>query len=230
MRASRLTCQRKAPEGQACRRTGGRLRRRPRTGAGGGSSKPDAARIAAASHRKPCARRGGGLRDASELSSPAAVLNGVRVSSARTSRACACSPGKSCNTAHGPGAHCRAKWRRGFRQQQQKPATRPRPARNTADQLIPPSSRSLGRMGFTAVWGHGRTYCTCPRQTAAVPLGTDSGPPRVLLLLCLRSVGKQVVNVPSFMVRVDSQKHIDFALTSPFGGGRPGRVKRKNAK
>jgi small subunit ribosomal protein S9e len=43
-------------------------------------------------------------------------------------------------------------------------------------------------------------------------------------------VGKQIVNVPSFMVRVDSQKHIDFALNSPFGGGRPGRVKRRNLK
>lgn len=43
------------------------------------------------------------------------------------------------------------------------------------------------------------------------------------------SVGKQVVNVPSFVVRLDSQKHIDFALTSPYGGGRPGRVKRKRA-
>ncbi|GKG42375.1 40S ribosomal protein S9-2-like protein, partial [Tanacetum coccineum] len=43
-------------------------------------------------------------------------------------------------------------------------------------------------------------------------------------------VGRQVVNVPSFMVRVDSQMHIDFSLTSPFGGGRPGRVKRKNQK
>lgn len=39
-----------------------------------------------------------------------------------------------------------------------------------------------------------------------------------------------MVNVSSFMVRVDSQKHIDFSLTSPFGGGRPGRVKRKNQK
>lgn len=38
------------------------------------------------------------------------------------------------------------------------------------------------------------------------------------------------MNVPSFMVRVDSQKHIDFSLTSPFGGGRAGRVKRKNTK
>lgn len=46
---------------------------------------------------------------------------------------------------------------------------------------------------------------------------------------CPCRVGKQIVNVPSFIVRVDSQKHIDFALNSPFGGGRPGRVKRKNA-
>ena len=46
----------------------------------------------------------------------------------------------------------------------------------------------------------------------------------------LCSVGKQIVNVPSFVVRLDSQKHIDFALTSPFGGGRPGRVRRKKAK
>ncbi|GIL80109.1 hypothetical protein Vretifemale_9294, partial [Volvox reticuliferus] len=53
---------------------------------------------------------------------------------------------------------------------------------------------------------------------------------RVLIRQRHIRVGKQVVNVPSFMVRVDSQKHIDFALTSSFGGGRPGRVKRKNAK
>lgn len=44
------------------------------------------------------------------------------------------------------------------------------------------------------------------------------------------SVRKQVVNIPSFVVRLDSQKHIDFSLKSPFGGGRPGRVKRKNLK
>ena len=39
-----------------------------------------------------------------------------------------------------------------------------------------------------------------------------------------------MVNIPSFIVRLDSQKHIDFSLKSPFGGGRPGRVKRKNMK
>lgn len=50
---------------------------------------------------------------------------------------------------------------------------------------------------------------------------------RVLIRQRHIRVGKQIVNVPSFMVRVDSEKHIDFALTSPFGGGRPGRVKRK---
>jgi small subunit ribosomal protein S9e len=50
------------------------------------------------------------------------------------------------------------------------------------------------------------------------------------LLTCGLSVGKQIVNVPSYMVRLDSQKHIDFALTSPFGGGRPGRVKRKKTR
>lgn len=47
---------------------------------------------------------------------------------------------------------------------------------------------------------------------------------------CLGRVGRQVVNIPSFLVRMDSQKHIDFSLTSPLGGGRPGRVKRKNQK
>ena len=40
-------------------------------------------------------------------------------------------------------------------------------------------------------------------------------------------VGKQIVDIPSFMVRVDSEKYIEFSLTSPYGGGRPGRVKRK---
>ncbi|GKB26948.1 40S ribosomal protein S9-1 [Tanacetum coccineum] len=43
-------------------------------------------------------------------------------------------------------------------------------------------------------------------------------------------VGRQFVNVPSFMVRVDSQKHVDVSLTIPFKGGRHGKVKRKNQK
>merc|ERR1711931_439092 len=53
---------------------------------------------------------------------------------------------------------------------------------------------------------------------------------RVLIRQGHIRVRKQVVNVPSFIVRLDSQKHIDFSLKSPFGGGRPGRVKRKNLR
>merc|ERR1712080_102591 len=53
---------------------------------------------------------------------------------------------------------------------------------------------------------------------------------RVLIKQRHIRVRKQVVNVPSFILRLDSQKHIDFSLKSPFGGGCPGRVKRKNAK
>ncbi|EAW60405.1 hCG41114, isoform CRA_b [Homo sapiens] len=53
---------------------------------------------------------------------------------------------------------------------------------------------------------------------------------RVLIRQRHFRVRKQVVNIPSFIVRLDSQKHIDFSLCSPYGGGRPGRVKRKNAK
>jgi small subunit ribosomal protein S9e len=50
---------------------------------------------------------------------------------------------------------------------------------------------------------------------------------RVLIRQRHIRVGKQICDIPSFMVRVDSEKHIDFAMTSPFGQGRPGRVKRK---
>lgn len=50
---------------------------------------------------------------------------------------------------------------------------------------------------------------------------------RVLITQRHIAVGKQIVNVPSFVVRLESQKHIDFAQSSPYGGGRPGRVKRR---
>merc|ERR1711992_341271 len=53
---------------------------------------------------------------------------------------------------------------------------------------------------------------------------------RVLIKQRHIRVRKQVVNIPSFMVRLESQKHIDFSLKSPFGGGRPGRVKRKRMR
>ncbi|KAH9415008.1 ribosomal protein S9 [Dermatophagoides pteronyssinus] len=53
---------------------------------------------------------------------------------------------------------------------------------------------------------------------------------RVLIRQRHIRVRKQMVNIPSFIVRLDSEKHINFSLSSPYGGGRPGRVKRKNMK
>eukprot|EP01122_Echinamoeba_exundans_P001428 TRINITY_DN11487_c1_g1_i1.p1 TRINITY_DN11487_c1_g1~~TRINITY_DN11487_c1_g1_i1.p1 ORF type:complete len:193 (+),score=63.69 TRINITY_DN11487_c1_g1_i1:55-633(+) len=65
-------------------------------------------------------------------------------------------------------------------------------------------------------------------QTQVLKLGLAKSIHHARVLIRQRHirVGKQTVNVPSFVVRGESQKHIDFALTSPFGGGRAGRVKR----
>ena len=53
---------------------------------------------------------------------------------------------------------------------------------------------------------------------------------RVLIRQRHIRVGRQICDIPSFMVRTDSEKHIDFALTSRFSAsGRPGRVARKHA-
>merc|ERR1711924_467980 len=67
-------------------------------------------------------------------------------------------------------------------------------------------------------------------QTMVFKLGLAKSVHHARVLIRQRHicVGKQIVNVPSFMVRADSQSYIDFCTKSPFGGGRPGRVKRKN--
>ncbi|GFZ50036.1 40S ribosomal protein S9-A [Saitozyma sp. JCM 24511] len=69
-------------------------------------------------------------------------------------------------------------------------------------------------------------------QTQVFKLGLAKSVHHARVLIRQRHirVGKQIVNVPSFVVRLDSQKHIDYSLTSPYGGGRAGRVKRKRAK
>merc|ERR1712070_1018823 len=51
---------------------------------------------------------------------------------------------------------------------------------------------------------------------------------RVLIKQKHIRVGHQIVDVPSFMVRVESEPHIEYSVSSPLGGGRPGRVKRKS--
>lgn len=67
-------------------------------------------------------------------------------------------------------------------------------------------------------------------QTQVYKLGLARSIHHARVLISQRhiAVGKQIVNIPSFVVRLDSQKHIDFAKTSPFGGARPGRVARKH--
>eukprot|EP00601_Ochromonadales_sp_CCMP2298_P002863 CAMPEP_0173175450 /NCGR_PEP_ID=MMETSP1141-20130122/3923_1 /TAXON_ID=483371 /ORGANISM="non described non described, Strain CCMP2298" /LENGTH=175 /DNA_ID=CAMNT_0014097703 /DNA_START=87 /DNA_END=611 /DNA_ORIENTATION=+ len=60
--------------------------------------------------------------------------------------------------------------------------------------------------------------------TAPAELAKSIHHARVLIRQKHIRVGKQVVNVPSFLVRTDSEKHIDLALDSPYGQGRPGRV------
>jgi len=52
---------------------------------------------------------------------------------------------------------------------------------------------------------------------------------RVLIRQRHIRVGNQLVDVPSFLVRTDSEKHIDLALNSPYGQGRQGRVARRRA-
>ncbi|GJX58443.1 40S ribosomal protein S9-2 [Tanacetum coccineum] len=66
-------------------------------------------------------------------------------------------------------------------------------------------------------------------QTLVLKTGMAKSIHHARVLIKQRHI-RQVVNVPSFMVRVDSQKHSDVSLTSPFRGGRPGKVKRKNQK
>merc|ERR1712032_695816 len=67
-------------------------------------------------------------------------------------------------------------------------------------------------------------------QTLVFKLGLAKSIHHARILIKQRHirVGKQIVNVPSFLVRVESQKHIDFSLSSACGGGRPGRLKRRN--
>merc|ERR1711871_1603171 len=69
-------------------------------------------------------------------------------------------------------------------------------------------------------------------QTQVFKLGLAKSAHHARILIRHRHirVRKQVVNIPSFIVRLDSQKHIDFSLRSPLGGGRPGRVARRNLR
>merc|ERR1711964_211672 len=61
-------------------------------------------------------------------------------------------------------------------------------------------------------------------QTKVFKQGLAKSIPHARVLIRQRHirVGRQICDIPSFLVRVDSEKHIDFALTSPFSQGAPG--------
>ena len=52
---------------------------------------------------------------------------------------------------------------------------------------------------------------------------------RVLIRQRHIAVGKQMVNIPSFVVRVSSEQLIQLASTSCIKTGKPGRMRRKKA-
>jgi len=93
-------------------------------------------------------------------------------------------------------------------------------------------SVEAARAHLNAHAGRAQDFLERRLQTLVFKLGLAKSIHHARVLIRQRHirVGKQIVNVPSFLVRVDSQKHIDFALNSPFGGGRPGRNKRKAQK
>ena len=52
---------------------------------------------------------------------------------------------------------------------------------------------------------------------------------RVLIRQRHIAIGKQLVNIPSYLVRVSSEQHIQLAPTSVFKNSKLGRTKRKKA-
>jgi small subunit ribosomal protein S9e len=52
---------------------------------------------------------------------------------------------------------------------------------------------------------------------------------RVLIRQKHISVGRQMVNIPSFLVRVSQEQHIGRSMTSVYKTGKDGRSKRKRA-
>ena len=52
---------------------------------------------------------------------------------------------------------------------------------------------------------------------------------RVLIRQRHIAVGKQMVNIPSYMVRVSSEQHIQHSATSVIKTGKLGRTKRRKA-
>ena len=94
--------------------------------------------------------------------------------------------------------------------------------------LLKPNERKLDYvLGLTINQFMERRLQTC---VATRKLASSVHHARVLIRQRHIAVGKQMVNIPSLMVRTSSEPHIDFAATSVYKTSAPGRVKRKKAK
>merc|ERR1712071_370603 len=68
-------------------------------------------------------------------------------------------------------------------------------------------------------------------QTQVFKLGLAKSIHHARVIIRQRHIRVKAVGEHSFICcAIDSQKHIDFSLNSPYGCGRAGRVKRKNMK
>lgn len=93
--------------------------------------------------------------------------------------------------------------------------------------LLKPSERKLDYvLGLTTEQFMDRRLQTV---VAKRQLGNTVHHARVLIRQKHIAVGKQIVNIPSYMVRVSSEQHIQRASTSVFKTGENGRTKKKKA-
>lgn len=53
---------------------------------------------------------------------------------------------------------------------------------------------------------------------------------RIIILQRHISIDNKLINIPSYIVRLNSQDKICFFSKSPYGGGNPGRVRKKSLK
>nr|UXY87722.1 40S ribosomal protein S9 [Cryptomonas curvata] len=53
---------------------------------------------------------------------------------------------------------------------------------------------------------------------------------RIMILQRHISIQKKLVNIPSYLVRLNSQEKVSYYYQSPYSGGSPGRVRRKTLK
>ena len=93
--------------------------------------------------------------------------------------------------------------------------------------LLKPSERKLDYvLGLTIEQFMDRRLQTV---VAKRQLGNSVHHSRVLIRQRHIAVGKQVVNIPAFMVRVSSEQHIQRSARSVFKTGENGRTKKKKA-